>query len=139
MIDVSSHEWGAFSVQDPTDAIVRITHTAICGSDLWFYRGVHEYQEGWRTGHEPMGIVEEIGAEVRNVKPGDLVLAPFAISDGTCEFCRKGLQTSCVHGNFWAAELVNDILVGTLDSVTGFRHDGRPERCSRRVRCDGRT
>jgi alcohol dehydrogenase len=92
-------------IQDPTDAIVRITHTGICGSDLWFYRGQTEYQEGWRTGHEPMGVVEEVGSEVRHVRPGDLVLAPFAISDGTCEFCRKGLQTSCVHGNFWAREL----------------------------------
>jgi alcohol dehydrogenase len=92
-------------IQDPTDAIVRITHTAICGSDLWFYRGRQEYQEGWRTGHEPMGVVEEVGSDVRHVRPGDLVLAPFAISDGTCEFCRKGLQTSCVHGGFWAREL----------------------------------
>jgi len=92
-------------IQEPTDAIVRITHTAICGSDLWFYRGQSEYQAGWRTGHEPMGVVEEVGSAVRHVRRGDLVLAPFAISDGTCEFCRKGLQTSCVHGNFWARDL----------------------------------
>src|SRR5437867_4261420 len=92
-------------IQDPTDAIVRVTLTAICGSDLWFYRGQQEYQEGWGTGHEPMGVVEAVGNEVRHVKPGDLVLAPFAISDGTCEFCRKGLQTSCLHGNFWARDL----------------------------------
>jgi alcohol dehydrogenase len=91
-------------IQDPTDAIVRVTHTAICGSDLWFYRGVQEYEKGWRVGHEPMGVVEEVGRDVRQVKPGDLVMAPFAISDGTCEFCRKGLQTSCVHGAFWARE-----------------------------------
>jgi len=93
------------SIQNPTDAIVRITHTAICGSDLWFYRGQQEYQEGWRVGHEPMGVVEEVGDEVRHVRAGDLVLAPFAISDGTCEFCRKGLQTSCLHGRFWARDL----------------------------------
>ncbi len=92
-------------IQDPTDAILRITHTGICGSDLWFYRGQQEYQEGWRTGHEPMGVVEAVGSEVRTVRPGDLVLAPFAISDGTCEFCRKGLHTSCAHGAFWAREL----------------------------------
>ncbi len=92
-------------IQDPTDAILRITHTAICGSDLWFYRGQAEYEPGWRIGHEPMGVVEEVGSEVRSVRPGDLVLAPFAISDGTCEFCRKGLHTSCVHGAFWAGEL----------------------------------
>lgn len=92
-------------IQAPTDAIVRITHTGICGSDLWFYRGQEKYQPGWRTGHEPMGIVEEVGSEVRHIKRGDLVLAPFAISDGTCEFCSQGLHTSCVHGNFWAREL----------------------------------
>jgi len=92
-------------IEEPTDAIVRITHTAICGSDLWFYRGQSEYEEGWRVGHEPMGIVEEVGSEVRHVRPGDLVMAPFAISDGTCEFCRKGLHTSCTHGDFWAREL----------------------------------
>ena len=79
-------------IQDPTDAIVRITHTAICGSDLWFYRGDQDYREGWRTGHEPMGVVEAVGSEVRSVKSGDFVMAPFAISDGTCEFCNKGLH-----------------------------------------------
>lgn len=92
-------------IEKPTDAIVRITHTAICGSDLWFYRGQMEYEEGWRTGHEPMGMVEEVGSEVRHVKPGDLVIAPFAISDGTCEFCRKGLHTVCANGRFWAQDL----------------------------------
>lgn len=89
-------------IEAPTDAIVRITRTAVCGSDLWFYRGQQAYEPGSRTGHEPMGIVEEVGAEVRTVKPGDLVLAPFAISDGTCEFCHAGVHTSCTHGGFWA-------------------------------------
>lgn len=89
-------------LEAPTDAIVRITRTAICGSDLWFYRGQQRYKPGSRTGHEPMGIVEEVGPDVRHIKPGDLVLAPFAISDGTCEFCQHGLHTSCTHGGFWA-------------------------------------
>jgi len=89
-------------IQKPTDAIVRITHTAICGSDLWFYRGETEYAPGSPTGHEPMGVVEAVGREVRTVKPGDVVMAPFAISDGTCEFCSKGIHTSCTHGGFWA-------------------------------------
>lgn len=92
-------------IEEPTDAIVRITHTAICGSDLWFYRGQAEYEPGWRVGHEPMGVVEAVGSEVRSVKPGDFVIAPFAISDGTCEFCRKGLHTVCAHGRFWATDL----------------------------------
>ena len=92
------------TINQPTDAIVRITHACICGSDLWFYRGLEDWKPGWRTGHEWMGVVEEVGGEVRNIKPGDRVLAPFAFSDGTCEFCAKGLQTSCVHGGFWGGE-----------------------------------
>ena len=62
-------------IKDPSDAIVRITHACICGSDLWFYRGLDNWQSGWSTGHEWMGIVEEVGSEVRNMKKGDRVLA----------------------------------------------------------------
>jgi threonine dehydrogenase-like Zn-dependent dehydrogenase len=91
------------SIQQPTDAVVRITHAAICGSDLWFYRGVWDWKPGYRTGHEFVGIVDAVGDEVRSVKPGDRVIVPFVFSDGTCEFCRKGLQTSCVHGSAWGA------------------------------------
>jgi threonine dehydrogenase-like Zn-dependent dehydrogenase len=91
-------------VQVPTDAVVRITHACICGSDLWFYRGMANWEPGWRTGHEWMGIVAEVGPEVRTVKPGDRVIAPFAFSDGTCEFCREGLMTSCIHGGFWGGK-----------------------------------
>jgi threonine dehydrogenase-like Zn-dependent dehydrogenase len=88
-------------IQDPTDAVVRITHACICGSDLWFYRGEEpDWKPGFRTGHEWMGIVEEVGREVRTVKKGDRVLAPFAFSDGSCEYCGKGLFTSCIHGGF---------------------------------------
>ena len=74
----------------PTDALVRITHACVCGSDLWFYRGLEKWQPGYRTGHEWMGVVEEVGPEVRTVKKGDRVIAPFAFSDGTCEFCHEG-------------------------------------------------
>ncbi|MBD5633134.1 MAG: zinc-dependent alcohol dehydrogenase family protein [Candidatus Eremiobacteraeota bacterium] len=88
-------------IVEPTDAIVRVTHACICGSDLWFYRGDARWETGWRTGHELMGVVEEVGRAVRTVRKGDRVLAPFAFSDGTCEFCRAGVQTSCVHGGFW--------------------------------------
>ena len=89
------------SIVQPTDAIVRVTHACICGSDLWFYRGEAKWEPGWRTGHEFMGVVEAVGSAVRTVKAGDRVLAPFAYSDGTCEFCRKNVQTSCLHGDFW--------------------------------------
>jgi hypothetical protein len=86
---------------DPTDAIVRVTHACICGSDLWFYRGEAKWEAGWRTGHEFMGIVEDVGREVTGLKKGDRVIAPFAFSDGACEFCRKNVQTSCVNGGYW--------------------------------------
>ncbi|GAC1461013.1 MAG: zinc-dependent alcohol dehydrogenase family protein [Chamaesiphon sp.] len=92
------------TIEQPTDAVVRITHACICGSDLWFYRGLDDWQPGWRTGHEWMGVVEEVGSEVRTVKRGDRVIAPFAFSDGSCEFCEKQIQTSCIHGGFWGGE-----------------------------------
>jgi threonine dehydrogenase-like Zn-dependent dehydrogenase len=88
-------------LREPTDAIVRVTRAAICGSDLWFYRGVTQWEPGDRTGHEFIGIVEEVGSDVRTVKPGDFVIAPFVSSDGTCEFCKEGLPTSCVHMTNW--------------------------------------
>jgi alcohol dehydrogenase len=88
-------------IESPEEAIVRVTHTAICGSDLWFYRGLSDREVGSRVGHEPMGIVEDVGDGVRSVEPGDRVFAPFVISCGHCEFCRKGLHTSCVNGDSW--------------------------------------
>ena len=84
-----------------TDAVVRVTRACICGSDLWPYNAMPPSEAGNRMGHEFMGLVEDVGADVRNVKKGDLVIAPFAWSDGTCEFCQNGLQTSCRHGGWW--------------------------------------
>jgi len=100
--DVRIEEVPKPEIEAPTDAVVRITHTAICGSDLWFYRGDSDREAGSRVGHEPMGIVEEVGADVRRVEPGDRVFAPFVISCGSCEFCRRGLHTSCVNGGSWS-------------------------------------
>lgn len=88
-------------LREPTDAIVRVTQAAICGSDLWFYRGVTQWTPGDRTGHEFIGVVEAVGSEVRGVVPGDRVIAPFVSSDGTCEFCHVGLQTSCLNVANW--------------------------------------
>jgi hypothetical protein len=86
-------------VEQPTDAVVRVTHACICGSDLWFYRGINpNWRPGWRTGHEFVGIVEAVGAAVTTVRPGDHVIAPFMWSCGTCSYCRAGLQTSCEIG-----------------------------------------
>src|SRR5712691_10964348 len=89
---------------EPTDALVRVTRACICGSDLWPYRSMEPSETGERIGHEFIGVVEGVGSDVRTVKAGDLVVAPFAYSDGTCVFCHEGLQTSCVHGGFWARD-----------------------------------
>ena len=85
-------------------AIVRVTHTAVCGSDLWFYRGESDREVPSRVGHEPMGVVEAVGDDVVSIDPGDRVLAPFFISCGRCEFCRKGLHTSCVNQDSWSGD-----------------------------------
>src|SRR4051812_19081869 len=92
---------------EPTDAVVRVTRAAICGSDLWPYNSMEPRDGGRRMGHEFIGVVEDAGAEVRTMKAGDLVVAPFVVSDGTCEFCRAGLQTSCLHGGRYGADGVD--------------------------------
>src|ERR671938_1515525 len=86
---------------EPTDALVAVTRAAICGSDLWPYRTLAHSETGRRMGHEAIGVVEAVGADVRTVKVGDVVVMPFAYSDGTCVFCHEGLHTSCIHGGFF--------------------------------------
>ena len=81
-----------------TDALVTVTRAAICGSDLWPYKSMEPSETGRRMGHEFIGVVEDIGTDVQTIKAGDLVLSPFVWSDGTCPFCREGLQTSCLQG-----------------------------------------
>ena len=85
----------------PTDALVRVVAACICGSDLWPYRSMPASEEGERIGHEFLGVIEDLGAQVEGLKAGDLVVAPFVWSDGTCDFCHEGLQTSCRHGGLW--------------------------------------
>jgi threonine dehydrogenase-like Zn-dependent dehydrogenase len=82
-------------IEKPTDAVVRIVAGCICGSDLWPYRGENKITPGSRIGHEYVGIVQEVGAEVRTVKAGDFVVTPFVASDGTCPNCQAGLQSAC--------------------------------------------
>src|SRR6266545_6588564 len=83
---------------EPTDALVRVTRSAICGSDLWPYKSMEPTETGRRMGHEFIGIVEDVGNDVRTMKKRDLVVTPFVWSDGTCFFCRQGLHISCLHG-----------------------------------------
>ncbi|HEV7376063.1 MAG TPA: zinc-dependent alcohol dehydrogenase family protein [Pyrinomonadaceae bacterium] len=93
---------------EPTDAVVVVSRACICGSDLWPYKAMEQSEKGVVMGHEAIGVVESVGADVRNLKRGDLVVMPFAYSDGTCAFCHEGLNTSCVHGGFFG----NDEIAG---------------------------
>jgi threonine dehydrogenase-like Zn-dependent dehydrogenase len=117
---------------EPTDALVRVTRACICGSDLWPYKSKEPSESGVVMGHEAIGVVEDVGKDVRNVKRGDFVVMPFAWSDGTCEFCREGLQTSCAHGGFFGNEQVAGaqaeavrvpLADGTLFVVPGGKDD----------------
>jgi threonine dehydrogenase-like Zn-dependent dehydrogenase len=87
----------------PTDAVIRLAATCVCGSDLWPYRGIDPVSQPTPMGHEYAGIVEETGSEVRNVEPGDFVIGSFMASDGTCEICQAGYQSRCAHAEFVGA------------------------------------
>ena len=81
----------------PTDAIIRVDAACICGSDLWPYRGISPVKRPTRMGHEYIGVVEQIGSEVRDIQVGDFVVGSFMASDNTCEICRAGYQSRCIH------------------------------------------
>src|ERR687898_2301099 len=89
------------AIVEPTDAVVRVTRACICGSDLWPYASIERSEAGQSMGHEAIGVVEDVGSQVTKIKKGDVVVMPFAYSDGTCEFCREGLTTECVHVGFF--------------------------------------
>ncbi|WP_127933324.1 zinc-binding dehydrogenase [Nonomuraea polychroma] len=91
------------AIQQPTDAIVRIVRSCICGSDLHPYHSLPASERGTPMGHEFLGVIEDLGSQVSGLRRGDVVVAPFAYSDNTCAFCREGLHTSCLSGGFWAS------------------------------------
>jgi threonine dehydrogenase-like Zn-dependent dehydrogenase len=93
--------------REPTDAVVRVLRSCICGSDLWPYGSMPASEHGMRIGHEFLGVVQDVGSQVSGLKAGDVVVAPFAWADNTCDFCREGLHTSCRHGGFWAMDGVD--------------------------------
>jgi threonine dehydrogenase-like Zn-dependent dehydrogenase len=88
-------------IVESTDAVITITNACICGSDLWPYKSMEPSEVGRPMGHEAVGVVEAVGADVRTLKIGDVVVMPFAYSDGSCVFCHEGLHTSCLHGGFF--------------------------------------
>jgi threonine dehydrogenase-like Zn-dependent dehydrogenase len=104
-----------------TDALVRVTRAAICGSDLWPYKSMPHDDAGRRMGHEFIGTVEAVGSDVQKIKAGDLVASPFLWSDGTCVFCREGLQSECLHGGRYGWE---DVDGGQGEAVRVPQADG---------------
>jgi threonine dehydrogenase-like Zn-dependent dehydrogenase len=92
-------------IQKPSDAVVRVVRGCVCGSDLWYYRGINQHKVG-SIGHEYIGVVDEVGADVKELKKGDFVIAPFTYNDGTCPACQAGFQSNCVNGsNFGDGDL----------------------------------
>jgi threonine dehydrogenase-like Zn-dependent dehydrogenase len=91
------------TIVDPTDALVQVALACVCGSDLWGYRGAFPIAEPVRGGHEFLGVVTDVGSAVTTLSAGQVVVAPFAWSDGTCFYCQQGLQTSCENGGGWGA------------------------------------
>ncbi|APU15506.1 zinc-binding dehydrogenase [Actinoalloteichus fjordicus] len=90
-------------LHEPTDAVVRVLRSCVCGSDLWPFGSRPASAHGDRMGHEFLGVVEEVGSAVSGLTAGDVVVAPFVWADNTCDFCAEGLQTSCRHGGNWGA------------------------------------
>jgi threonine dehydrogenase-like Zn-dependent dehydrogenase len=90
-------------IEHPTDAVIRMSATCVCGSDLWDYRGINPVEQPTPMGHEYVGIVEQVGTDVTTIKPGQFVIGSFFASDNTCEICRAGYQTSCIHREFVGA------------------------------------
>jgi threonine dehydrogenase-like Zn-dependent dehydrogenase len=105
--DVRVEEVPDARLVEPTDAVVVVTRSAICGSDLWPYKSMEPSETGRRMGHEFIGVVESVGDDVQTLKAGDVVVTPFVWSDGTCVFCREGLHTSCLHGGRYGTDGVD--------------------------------
>jgi threonine dehydrogenase-like Zn-dependent dehydrogenase len=105
--DVRIQDVADAAIVEPTDAVVRVTRACICGSDLWPYASMERSETGQSMGHEAIGLVEDVGSHVTTIKKGDLVVMPFAFSDGTCAFCHEGLPTACMHVGFFGSNGMN--------------------------------
>jgi len=114
-------------ITKPTDAVIRLSVTCICGSDLWSYRGIQSIAQPTPMGHEYCGIVEEVGKEVRNIKPGQFVVGSFATSDNTCVICRDGYQSSCVQREFMSEAQAPYLRVPSADGTLVSTKDLPPK------------
>ncbi|WP_028707892.1 zinc-binding dehydrogenase [Propionicicella superfundia] len=104
-------------ISEPTDALVRVAATCVCGSDLWNYRGINPFVRPRSIGHESIGEVIEVGPDVRKVSVGDFVIIPFDYSDGTCHNCRSGFHNACVHGGVFSASQAEVVRVPLADGT----------------------
>src|SRR5881398_2679458 len=121
--DVRFEERDDPKIVEPTDAIIRMSATCVCGSDLWSYRGINPVTEPAPIGHEYCGIVEEVGRAVTSIKPGKFVIGSFFASDNTCPNCQAGYQSGCQHAEFVSGAQAPALRVpladGTLVSIPG--------------------
>ncbi|GAB2862915.1 zinc-dependent alcohol dehydrogenase family protein [Nocardioides pacificus] len=124
--DIRLEELPVPTISAPTDAIVRVTAACICGSDLWPYRGENDITAGDTIGHEAVGVIEEVGAEVRSFKPGDFVIIPFCHCDNTCAHCRAGMQSACENLGMTASGQAEYTLVHQADGSL-VTTDGMPD------------
>jgi threonine dehydrogenase-like Zn-dependent dehydrogenase len=113
----------------PTDAILRLAATCVCGSDLWPYRGLQAIDGPTHMGHEYCGIVEEVGSAVKSIRPGQFVVGSFATSDNTCPHCQNGYQSACVHREFMLRAQAPFLRVPNADGTLVAPESGR--RCQR--------
>jgi threonine dehydrogenase-like Zn-dependent dehydrogenase len=114
-------------ITKPTDAVIRLSATCICGSDLWSYRGIQSIRQPTPMGHEYCGIVEEVGKKVGNIKPGQFVVGSFATSDNTCVICRDGYQSSCVQREFMSEAQAPYLRVPSADGTLVSTKDLPPK------------
>jgi threonine dehydrogenase-like Zn-dependent dehydrogenase len=125
--DVRFEEREIPTITKPTDAVVRLSATCICGSDLWPYRGIQPIAQPTPMGHEYCGIVEEVGKQVKKIKPGQFVVGSFATSDNTCAICQHGYQSSCVQREFMSAAQASVLRVPLADGTLVATNDLPPK------------
>ena len=125
--DVRFEEREAPKTTKPTDAIIRLSASCICGSDLWPYRGIQPTAQPTAMGHEYCGVVEEVGKEVRNIKRGQFVVGSFATSDNTCAICRNGYQSSCIQREFMSGAQAPFLRVPLADGTLVATNDLPPK------------
>ena len=114
------------TIEAPTDAIVRVVAGCICGSDLWPYRGANPITAGSTIGHEAVGVVEEVGADVRDIRKGDFVVIPFVHCDNTCPHCRAGMTSVCDHQGWTESGQAELVRVNQADGSL-VKTDGMPD------------